>query len=109
MKITKQVVKTIVSIKLDSIDFFEMIDAYKQCEEDKKIYPNAFKNMCVVAEMKEEHIIKVMKEMLFLGNKDTFNYIASFNGFDGWENSGYYDEKSSTYNMVVYNYGDTMN
>jgi hypothetical protein len=109
MKITKQTVKTIVSIKLDTADFFEIIETYQRSESVKRLYPDAFIHFGIFAEMTEKHILKVMEDMMVCANKDTYNYMASFNGFDGWENAGYYDEKAKTYNMVVYNDGDTLN
>ena len=109
MKITEQRVKTITSIILDTADFANMIEYYKRNELFKTMYPDAFKDMTVTAEMPEKNVIKVMEEMKILGNKDTYNFIADYHSFDGWENSGYYDEKKKIYKMVVYSNGDTMN
>ena len=93
MKIMKQTVKTIVNIALDSADFANLIEKYKRSDAYKASFPNAFKDMSVTAEMPEENVIRVMKEIFSRGNADTYNFIAKALGFDGWENAGYLDNE----------------
>lgn len=76
MKIMKQTVKTIVNIALDSADFANLIEKYKRSDAHKASFPNAFKDMSVTAEMPEENVIRVMKEIFSRGNADTYNFIA---------------------------------
>ena len=109
MKIVNQEVKTIVTITLDLGDFERMIEEYKKSDFYRACYHDAFKGMSVTAIMNEENLIKVMKEMHGKGNKDTYQYIAKVNGFDGWENAGFHNETNHTYRMTVYSYGDTLN
>lgn len=109
MKITKQTVKTIVNITLDSADVAHIIDRYKNSDGLKAAFSKAFENMSVTAEMPEENVLKVMNELFVHGNKDTFDVFAKVCGFDGWENAGYLDKDKMVYKMVVFNYGDTVN
>jgi hypothetical protein len=108
MKITKQEVKTFYSIRIDFKDWTKAIENYKEKEAPKICYSKAFENFNI-EDTTMGNLRNGFQNISFKGNADTFQYLATYFGFDGWQNAGFYSENRKAHCMVAYNYGDTAN
>ena len=108
MTIIKTEVKTFTNIALNFKDFVEIINAFKDNENNTIFHPKAF-DFADLNDMTVGNIRNIMQKFQFKSNKDTLDFIARHFGFDGWHNAGRYDEQKGKYLMVVYSYGDTLN
>lgn len=114
MKTLKATVKTVYNIELDIVDIAIILERF---HKDKSlgrtvtaVYPLAFEWLeKTYAEVSESWAEAVAKNMQLNAHGDTYKLIAEYLGFDGYENSGYYNETKRIYRMVVYNNGDTIN
>ena len=114
MKTLQSTVKTIYNIELDMADFALILERF---HKDKSlgrsvtvVYPLAFEWLeKTYADVSEGWAEAVVKNMQRNAHGDTYKLIAEYLGFDGYENSGYYNETKRIYRMSVYNNGDTLN
>lgn len=116
MTITKQEVKTLISIELSLKDIGKAVSDYGK-DGLTYYYPRAFEFVDPAkiyliekaASWTNDITIRFVEEMFLNGNKDTYGYLAQYFGFDGWENAGCFNKGRQTYRMVVFNRGDTLN
>ena len=108
MTITKREVRTITHIEFTTADLNEVIQHYLRSEGNKICYPKAFDGIAINNDMTESELQTAIKKV-WRSHGDTYTVIAQHLGFDGWDNGGYYKEKTNTYTMTVYNYGDQLN
>lgn len=108
MKITTTEVKTFYSISIEFKDWVNAIENYKAKEAPKICHPRAFETFNI-EDTTMGNLRNGFRRIDPIGNKDTFEYLARFLGFDGWQNAGIFNERTQTHNMVVYNRGDTVN
>lgn len=106
MRKTKMEVKTIYNIEFDLTDFTKIFMEAK----DDVTRINAFSKFNL-----EDDTMGNVKSCFneickLLGNNaEDIRYIVRKLGFDGVENYGYYEERTKTYKLVVFNHGDDMN
>lgn len=108
MKITSKEVKTFYRIEFDAADFANAVERYGDSELLDSRFPKAFEGFDINTNS-EESCVSAMRRMSVFGNGDTAGYLADYFGFDGWSNGGYFCEKTLTYRMSVFNYGDCIN
>lgn len=113
MKKLETEVRTLYNIELDTADFANILERFHQDKEHGRaitiVYPKAFDWVITSPEINEPFANIVMRQMHGKAHGDTFQYIAEYLGFDGWDNGGYYNENKHVYRMTVYNKGDTLN
>lgn len=104
MKIRTQEVRTIYHIAVSTDDYSAAKTKWAKDEFLHLKYPKAFNSTQVgrISSLDE------MKNNV-TAHGDRAGLLAEFLGFDGWENAGYFNEKTHTIDMVVYNYGDMIN
>ena len=110
MKVTSKEVRTIYSIKVSATDFYEVKVAWFADEVLRISYPKAF-SFCAseTAALENQCLEKTIREMQELSaSGDRARLIAKHFGFDGFENAGYFNKRTRTLDMVVYNHGDDM-
>lgn len=103
MKILKAEVKSIYTIAVTADDYAKAKNNWCHGDTAAIKFPKAFDNdntghMSVLEEMKHNHS----------AHGDRAACLASYLGFDGWENAGYFDDGSNTLRMTVFNYGDCL-
>ena len=108
MKITKTEVRTTYEISIDFKDWVNAIENYKEKETGRIFYPKAFEDFNI-DDTTMGNLRHGYHNINFIGNKDTFGYLAHYFGFDSWSNAGIYFERRKAYCMSVYNCGDTAN
>ncbi len=105
-------VKTTYTINLTVNDIADAIKDYYKSGKMRK-FPRAFEWLSEkedISTFTNEKIENLAKNSLFVeGNGDTFSYFADYFGFDGFTNSGRWDESKKVYRMVVYDYGNRLN
>lgn len=112
--VIKAEVKTLYTISISFSDFWDLYSGYvgsHSMDARKIMYPKAF-DKCEQNDTTMGYVRDVFEgknNCLMHSHGDTYGYIANELGFDGWENAGYYNERSNTYNMVVYKNGDAIN
>lgn len=99
-------VKTIYNIEFNLTDFTKIFMEAK----DDVTRINAFDEFNLEDDTMENVKSCFNKICKVWGNnaKD-IQYIVRKFGFDGVENYGYYEERTKTYKLVVFNYGDDIN
>lgn len=114
MKITKAEVKTIYDIRFNFTEFKSLYTEFVNADEnsvEKIIHSLAF-NGCDFSNLSDAYINGLFQCLSHKTSNDrgqTYDYIAKYFGFDGWDNAGYYDKASENYCMVVYKHGDSLN
>ena len=108
MKITSQSVKTFYEIEFDAADLSNAIESYKRSENAQAMWGNAFEGIDT-SDLSEAACERLLETKIGWGNGATASFLADYFGFDGWQNSGYYNKKRKTYRMQVFNYGDALN
>ena len=111
MKITKQEVKTIYTIKVTFEDFTGALEAYSKDATARVCYENAFKHL-KTDNLQNEKLFNIESYFRHFRPDDevvTKRYLVNYLGFDGIENYGFYDDKLNVIQMVVFNYGDQIN
>lgn len=106
MKIRNIEVKTTYSVAINAKDMAAILEDYNNGEGYAAA--GTFKEFETV-DLTRGQMLDILKKIGFCGNCATYNYIAQRLGFDGWENAGYYDEKTRSYIMRLYRHGDALN
>ena len=115
MTITEQKVKTIIAIELSLEDIRKAVSdygkdgmAHRHARALDFVNPVDIDSVEDAGSWSDSMTVSFIEAMFLNGNGDTYNYLAQYFGFDGWENAGFFNKNRKVYCMAVFNYGDTL-